>query len=189
MSIADELTKLDELRKSGAITHEEFAQAKAALLNAPESSERSTDPRNAHLEQIKHQNEIAEIDRAWAMEREQYLVRDRWGRAHVPQKGGAEMLGMMRKFTGGGSWGVVIFGVIWFGIAFFITQNAPFPLVKYGFPLMGVLIVLFGLAASRGMSSMMEHSQKIYEEKAIQYQQAYEDYQRRREEAVRRHRS
>ena len=41
LSIADEIVKLNELRYSGALTDEEFAQAKARLLNAPARPERS----------------------------------------------------------------------------------------------------------------------------------------------------
>jgi hypothetical protein len=35
MSLTDELRKLQELHQSGALTDEEFAKAKEALLNAP----------------------------------------------------------------------------------------------------------------------------------------------------------
>jgi phage shock protein C len=35
MSTADELQKLQQLRQSGAISDEEYAKAKADLLNAP----------------------------------------------------------------------------------------------------------------------------------------------------------
>ena len=35
MSLTDELRKLQELRESGALTEEEFVQAKAALLKNP----------------------------------------------------------------------------------------------------------------------------------------------------------
>jgi phage shock protein PspC (stress-responsive transcriptional regulator) len=40
MSLSDEMSKLAALRASGALTEEEFARAKATLLNA----ERSADP-------------------------------------------------------------------------------------------------------------------------------------------------
>ena len=36
MSLSDELSKLAELRQSGTLTEEEFARAKARLLNAQE---------------------------------------------------------------------------------------------------------------------------------------------------------
>jgi phage shock protein PspC (stress-responsive transcriptional regulator) len=35
MGLADELMRLDELRSRGALSEEEFARAKARLLNAP----------------------------------------------------------------------------------------------------------------------------------------------------------
>jgi phage shock protein PspC (stress-responsive transcriptional regulator) len=39
MSLADELSKLDELRSRGALSDEEFARAKARLLDGPVHSD------------------------------------------------------------------------------------------------------------------------------------------------------
>jgi len=39
----------------------------------------------------------------------------------------------------------VVFGIFWTIIAFTITHDVPFPLVKIFFPLFGVLFVIFGI--------------------------------------------
>jgi hypothetical protein len=49
MSIADELRKLQELRSSGAITEEEFIQAKAAVLKDSSQSPGGTTPESPSL--------------------------------------------------------------------------------------------------------------------------------------------
>jgi len=51
MSIADELQKLQQLHESGAISDEEFAQAKAKLLNPPPSSGPTSPASSADQEQ------------------------------------------------------------------------------------------------------------------------------------------
>jgi hypothetical protein len=53
MSAADELAKLDALRKSGALTHDEFDAQKANLLAgiAPSSASSSSRPSRADLPQ------------------------------------------------------------------------------------------------------------------------------------------
>jgi len=77
MSLVDELTKLEELRRSGALSDAEFTKAKAALLNeAPagrglELGEHLAD----QLAEVKYQNELAQVDREWESERQQYLIR------------------------------------------------------------------------------------------------------------------
>src|SRR4051794_35230267 len=103
MSLVDELTKLEELRRSGALTDAEFAQAKAALLagaSAPAAADR---PLQEHLAEVKRQNELAEIDRAWQIERQQYLITDRYGRGQVP----TPAMGVLTAVLGG------MFGLFW----------------------------------------------------------------------------
>src|SRR4051794_11923089 len=90
MSLADELAKLADLRRNGELTDAEYERAKAALLGGAAAAPEQ--PLAAHLAdqlaEVRHQNELAQIDREWAMERERYLVADRYGRRHVPTAGG-----------------------------------------------------------------------------------------------------
>ena len=58
MSVADELRKLQELRQSGAISDEEFATAKANLLNPPS-------PHGGGL--FANQGDVEQQTRLWAM--------------------------------------------------------------------------------------------------------------------------
>ena len=52
MSLIDELAKLDELRRNGALTEAEFEQAKARLLEAPAAT-RSTPPTVAAINRLR----------------------------------------------------------------------------------------------------------------------------------------
>ena len=52
MSLVDELAKLDELRRNGALTEAEFEQAKARLLGAPAAT-RSTPGGVAALNRLR----------------------------------------------------------------------------------------------------------------------------------------
>jgi hypothetical protein len=135
MGIADELAKLEELRRQGALSESEFAKAKAAVLGGaqtalpPESLGRHL---SDELAEVKYQNEIARIDREWEMERVQYLITNRYGRSQVPTQG----LGVGVALVGG------IFGALWTAFAFAITTSAPevgpFAVARYVFPLVTV---------------------------------------------------
>ena len=173
MSIADELAKLEELRRRGVLSDSEFAQAKATLLSSPAPSpERQLgDHMAAQLEEVRFQNELARIDREWEIEREQYMVTDRYGRRQVPTTGGSTFVGFA----------VVGFGVIWTVAAFIMANNgsqflANHPMASPGeslfpwlFPCFGIMFVIAGVAMG-----ITAHS------KAQRYEQAYRAYQRRR---------
>jgi hypothetical protein len=168
MSIADELSKLEELRRSGALSETEFAQAKAALLRgAPAAAEPQLGQHLAdQLAEVRHQNDLAQIDREWEIERQQYFISDRYGRRQVPTAG----MGIGMAVIGG------VFGLFWTIMAFSITGGAPdagpFAIAKVIFPLFG--IVFIGAAIGYGIYCYS---------RAQQYQQAYEAYRARRERA------
>jgi hypothetical protein len=167
MSIADELTKLEDLRRNGTLSEAEFAKAKELLLNSPPPP--SQEPLVQHLAQqqaeIKHQNELARIDREWEMQKQQYYVTTRYGVRQLPTTG----MGIGIAVIGG------VFGVFWTIMAIAITSGAPdvgpFAIVKIIFPLFGVLFtgaaIVFGIVCNI---------------RAKKYQEAYEAYQRRRQQ-------
>jgi hypothetical protein len=167
MSIADELSKLEELHRNGTLNEAEFAKAKAMLLNSPAPS--TQEPLVQHLAQqqaeIHHQNELARIDREWEMQRQQYYVTTRYGIRQLPTTG----MGTGTAIIGGA------FGVFWTIMAIAITGGAPndgpFVIAKVVFPLFGILFtggaIVFGINCNA---------------KAKKYQEAYEAYQRRRQQ-------
>jgi hypothetical protein len=142
MSLVDELTKLDELRRSGALNDAEFAKAKAALLDeAPAGHGRQIGEHLANqLAEVKYQNELAQIDREWEIERRQYLIQGQDGIAHEPTAGMG--LGM--------AIGVGVFGVIWTIFAASLTSGGPdegpFSVAKVIFPLFGVVFTVMAIA-------------------------------------------
>lgn len=160
MNIADELRKLQELHRSGGLTDAEFAAAKAAVLGHGTAA-----PENAvmreHLEEIKRQNDVAQLDREWEMERERLLIygNNRYGRgySYVPSKGIAIFMGVI----------TVGFGAFWTAMAASMAGGVGGP--GAFFPLFGLIFI----AAGVGMS--------IYTyTKATQYEQAHRAYQSRR---------
>jgi Short C-terminal domain len=152
VNIADELQKLQNLHRSGALTDAEFAAAKAAVLAGETAGGDQAPDMNAHLEEIKLQNEVARLDREWELERERYMVSGRYGRREVPTRGASAIGGFL----------IVGFGILW--TAFAATMGAPI-----FFPLFGIIFILAGV----GMS--------IYSyTKAGEYEQAYQAYRRRR---------
>lgn len=138
MSIADELQKLEELRRGGSLTDEEFAQAKARVLAGSSSSpgEQAGQQLSEHLAEVRHQNELARVDREWEMERQKYFITDRYGRRHIPTSG----MGIGIAAVGG------IFGLLWTIMAISITgsgpADGPFGVARVVFPLFGVVLIV-----------------------------------------------
>jgi hypothetical protein len=180
MSLADELAKLEELRRKGALSDAEFAAAKAKLLEAPAAPAAPPEPQlaghlAAQLEEVKFQNELAQLDREWEIEREKYMVADRYGRRHIPTTAGSAFGGFL----------VVGFGIIWTVIAFIMAvsgseflSNHPMAspaeaMIPWAFPCFGVLFIIVG-----AVMSVNAHS------KAQEYERAHAAYQRRRRELL-----
>jgi hypothetical protein len=165
MSIADELQKLEDLRRAGSLTEEEFAQAKAAVLAG--SSGAPAEPIGHHLSdqlaEVRYQNALAQIDREWAQEKQQYIIMSRYGWQQVPTSGMA--IGIAA--VGG------IFGLLWTVMAIAITGSAPdvglFAIARIVFPLFGVVFIVTAIGCG------------IYcGNRAKAYQKAFAAYQSRR---------
>src|SRR5262249_44557684 len=137
MSLADELQKLEDLRRSGALSDQEFARAKAALLAGPPAP--AGEPIAQHLSdqlaEVRYQNELAQVDREWEIERQRYVITDRYGRQQIPTAG----MGIGIAVVGG------VFGLIWTVVAFSLTSAAPdfgpFGLIRFVFPLFGLVFI------------------------------------------------
>ena len=89
MSLADDLTKLEELRRTGALSDSEFTQAKKKLLagEAEPTGAGVAETLAAQLAETRYNNELGRIDREWQIEQEKYMVADKHGRRHIPTVG------------------------------------------------------------------------------------------------------
>jgi hypothetical protein len=166
MNLADELRKLDDLRRSGVLSDAEFQQAKALLLagGAAPAEQPSSQVLSDQLAEVRHQNELTRIDREWEIERQQYLVRGQYDRRDVPTAG----MGIMTAVVGGS------FGLIWLVMALTMMSEAPFPtILRIGFPLFGVFFIV--VAISSGMTSYS---------RAEKYDAAFQAYKSRRQAAL-----
>lgn len=158
LNIADELRKLQDLHRSGALTDAEFAAAKTAVLAQGTTSDTASleQATQAQLQEIQLQNEVARLDREWQLEREQYMVAGRYGQRYIPSQGMSVLGGIA----------IVGFGIVWTAMA--SSMGAP-----GFFPLFGVLFILFGVGVS------------IYScTKASEYDQAYRQYRHRRSQLL-----
>ncbi len=167
MGLADELQKLDQLRRDGVLSDDEFAQAKSRLL----ANEPADAPLGQHLAdqlaEVRYQNELARIDREWEIEREQYLIRGRYGRRDVPTTGMAVGIGLVSG----------IGGLLWLVMAVAITGSAPdfgpFVIAKFIFPLFGVAFIVGGIWWAFHVYAQAE-----------KYQAAFKAYQDRKASVV-----
>ena len=157
MTIADEIQRLDELRRNGVLSAEEFEIAKRRVLDGPHDTATLD-----HLEELKSHNELAQLDREWELERENYMVVGRYGAKYIPGKASSVFGGLF----------IVGFGIFWTTMAASITglgDAGPFSV----FPLFGVLFILFGTVMS--VTAFV---------KASKYKEAQQRYQRRRRELL-----
>jgi hypothetical protein len=82
------------------------------------------------------QNQIAQLDRQWEIERKDYMIRGKHGHSYVP--------GKASSIIGGGV--IICFGLFWTLMATSITSRGPDSFSF--FPLFGVLFILFGIGIS-----------------------------------------
>src|SRR5215210_3159757 len=117
MNIADELRKLQDLHRIGALSDEGFARAKRAVLERAEGGEPPAGAVQEQLDHLRQQNELLQIDQDWERERERYMVTGRYGRRYLPSKGMSVLGGVM--ITG--------FGLLWtaFAASFPTMDGAP----------------------------------------------------------------
>jgi hypothetical protein len=157
MNLADELSKLQQLHQNGALTDEEYARAKDAVLARAEES--SPDERSAvqrQLDQMQRQQALLRLDQDWDRERASYLMRGKHGQFYPPSKFLSVAVGIF----------VAIFGIIWtMGT---LSLGAP-----GFFPFFGVFFVLLAIGVS------------IYNYKRAEaYEQAEARYRQRRAEML-----
>jgi len=157
MSIADDLQRLQSLRRDGALSDAEFAQVKAAILAGSSSSldSNTIEDLAKQLAEVRYQIELMRIDAEWSAERRKYFIINTWFRSDVPSIIGALWIGL----TGAG---VGIIMMIYVFIFRFSTDLS-FPLFC------GALVTLAGIGGGF-----------LYYIRAVQYARAFEAYRRRR---------
>lgn len=164
MSIAEEIEKLQALHVQGALTDDEFAQAKAKLLahSSDEQSTSNSDTLSDEVEYLRLEQDLTRLDRDWDRERERYMVQGRYGSRYLPSEGGSVFMGIL----------IVCFGIFW-------TISAASMGAPVFFPIFGVIFIIFGAVTSFTSFS-----------KAGAYKEAERHYQERRQQLLaRRNRS
>jgi hypothetical protein len=163
MNLSDELRKLQDLHRSGALTDDEFAAAKAAVLDkaAHEAPTADVDAVRQQVAELSLDNAVARLDREWQLEREQYMIWGKYGARQVPTRSMSIVAGVI----------VAAFGTVWTVMALSFAGNAGgFADV---FPMFGIVFILGGIGVAAYTYS-----------KSVKYENAFQDYRRRREQLL-----
>jgi hypothetical protein len=166
MGLADDMAKLDELRRSGALSEAEFQEAASALFSHELGSSEPARTHNATGQgsDIQYTTELARIDSEWQRDERYYLVRSVYRRRVVPT---TTMAGYL-IFVGGG------IGVLWVMLTVALLRSIPAagPLaqMRMFFPLLGVVYTVF----------VVGYGLYCYR-RARLYQERYQAYRARRQ--------
>ena len=157
MSISEELQRLDELRRDGVLSNAEFDLAKRQVLEGPDHTEATE-----QLGEIRAQNEVAQLDREWDLERENYMMTGKYRRQYKPTKAGSVFAGIL----------ITAFCVFWVGMANSMPSFGPMGIASM-LPLIGVLFGAF--AVSKCIQGFI---------KAGQFEEAQSKYKLRRNQLL-----
>lgn len=169
MGLADDLWKLQEMHQRGELTDDEYAQAKAAVLGRSSSENAPMEELTRQMDEVARRQEVADIDRAWDREREQYMASGTSGGTHDAH--GNYVGGTPYRYipTRGGSVGVGIFatiaGFVWMIFAAGIGAGA--------FALFGLVFIAFGICIA-----VFNYN------KAVRHEDAHARYRQRRRKAL-----
>jgi len=134
------------VRKTGSVAYTETLEAIDAR----------TERMAEQIDDLQRRSQVAELDRQWDLDREQFYVTDKHGHRDLPTKSGSVVSGVI----------LTVFGVIWTVFAANLGGGL--------FALFGVFFVAFGLWTA------FRHY-----DKATAFERAEASYRRRREELTR----
>ncbi len=112
------------------------------------------------IAKLTAQQKVADLDRNWELEQQNFMITGKHGNKRLPDSTGAAIGGVV----------VTVFGLFWTIMAFGITSNSPFGGAGI-FPFFGILFIGFGI-----FSAFSTH------QKAGEYQRAKSKYNRQRTE-------
>jgi len=114
----------------------------ATFTEAADRLTQTTEDLAEQVEELTQYNKLAELDRRWQQQREDFMVTTKHGHRRLPNEGGALIGGVV----------IVVFGCIWTAMACGITSMAPdfgpFGIAKIAFPAFGLLFIVFGATTS-----------------------------------------
>lgn len=129
MSISNEIQSLDDLRRSGALTQEEFELAKQRVLRSP-----SSDEATFQAKVIRIQYELLQLDLEWENDSKKNVTLSHYGQKYTPSYMHAAVGGVL----------TIGAGCLWTIVAFiFAQQNSSNPLFEL-LPILGILIIIGG---------------------------------------------
>jgi len=134
----------------------------ATFTESIEQLNQTTEALRDQVSRLTQQQQIADLDRQWEFQREEFMVTGKNGHRRLPTEGGALVGGVVG----------VIFGLIWTIVTCGITSQIPFPIARI-FPLFGIAIIAGGIYSAIQAST-----------KATEYRAAYAQYLEQRKKLL-----
>ena len=157
----DDLLLLEELRRAGSLTPEEFTLAKAKLLTgsadvgAVQAQAQLAAQTDIKLRRLELQSELLHVEREWDDVGETLMLRGKYGRRTVPTHGGATL--------------IAIIGIVCI---------LPFVLISFVSRVGATLPILMGLGLTAFCLALASHMGKA----ATKYKEAEAEYCARKAE-------
>ncbi|WP_372717560.1 hypothetical protein [Novipirellula sp.] len=115
----------------------------------------TTQSLSEQVSQLTANQKIADLDRQWELQRNDFMITGKNGRTHLPTEGTAMVGGIV----------AVVFGGFWTVMAFAITSRSPFGMAKI-FPLFGLVFIavgIFGAIHASNKASEYKRAKRRYE--------------------------
>lgn len=151
MSISDELKELQALLDQGTLTQEEFEFAKRRVLEESRVPELAAD-----VDELKLQNQLAQLELDWIKERDDYLVANKFGGRNPP----ASVAVTLFWASLGGIFGIVM--TIW-GFTVRMPRGGANVIPWYGLTI--VAIAIAGGAHGCVQASFYEEANRRYHQR------------------------
>ena len=150
------------IRRSGQTTFTEVAQR---IEETSQRIEETSQTLQGNVESLSRNQTVADLDRQWSIEREEFYISGEGGHRTLPTERTAFISGVM----------AAVFGSFWTIMAFSITRNSPFGIIATLFPLFGLFFIGFGVFTS-------SHAYR----KAKDFNVAHAQYKKQRQELIKR---
>jgi hypothetical protein len=155
MSISNEIQSLDHLRRSCALTQEEFELAKQKVLRSPLSDETTF-----HAKVIKIQYALLQLELERENDPKMNVTRSHYGQRYTPSYMHATVGGVL----------TIGAGCLWTIVAFmFAQQNSSNPLFEL-LPILGVLIIIGAYMSFKGVTNTVYllDAQELYPQRRLE---------------------
>lgn len=154
--------------------------ASAAYTELADKVSELSDRVQTHLVRTEQRNALAQLDREWEMDRENYMIATKHGGKHIPTRSESAIAGTVITIFGV-FWTIMALGITGMGAAMMGGPGGPpgvFALIPCVFPAFGVLFIVLGIYQSMSAydkATRYESAKARYEARRRQLQSERED--------------